>query len=184
MRCSSADVFLRRTLRRRSRELTLQVCKTSVSYETSSKSHASKSPKRVFRTRLPPKVSGKVHRNTHTSSSPAKQFRDSSPSKQHPLTRQSRCHSDIHLHHNSQPHDSLRQPRKFARPHLQHARNVTSATPRNLTIPCNVPQKLHFHASKDRHKVLCLPRKVTISYLHAFSKVYTTPQVWNDFDTF
>ena len=169
MRCSSADVFLRRTLRRRSRELTLQVCKTSVSYETSSKSHASKSPKRVFRTRLPPKVSGKVHRNTHTSSSPAKQFRDSSPSKQHPLTRQSRCHSDIHLHHNSQPHDSLRQPRKFARPHLQHARNVTSATPRNLTIPCachgssaSTPQR--------PHKVLRLPRKVTISYHVSFTQ--------------
>ena len=48
------------------RELTLQVSQTSVSYETSSKSHTSKSPKRVFRTRLPPKVSGKVERSTHT----------------------------------------------------------------------------------------------------------------------
>ena len=38
----------------------------------------------------------------HTSRSPAKQFRDSGPSKQHPLTRQAQCHSDIHLYHNSQ----------------------------------------------------------------------------------
>ena len=51
-------------------KVTLRGCKTSVSYETSSKSHASslknvrdflqkshvKSPKRAFRTRLPPKV--------------------------------------------------------------------------------------------------------------------------------
>ena len=57
-------------------KVTLRGCKTSVSYETSSKSHASslknerfvgdflqkshvKSPKRAFRTRLPPKVQRK-----------------------------------------------------------------------------------------------------------------------------
>ena len=34
----------------------VKVCKTSVSYETSSKTHMSKSAKRAFRTRLPPKV--------------------------------------------------------------------------------------------------------------------------------
>ena len=79
--------------------VTLRGCKTSVSYETSSKSHASslknerfvrdflqkyvKSPKRAFRTRLPPKVtcqslqnerfardflqksSRNIHRSTH-----------------------------------------------------------------------------------------------------------------------
>ena len=39
-----------------------QVSKTSVSYETSSKTHASKSAKRAFRTRLPPKVKRK-HQN-------------------------------------------------------------------------------------------------------------------------
>ena len=119
-------------------KVTRQVSKTSVSYETSSKSHASslkniekrafrtrlpqkshvKSPKRAFRTRLPPKVtrqvpktsvsyetSSKTHMSTvrktnvshetsskspaetpigaHISRSPAKQFRDSSPSKRH-----------------------------------------------------------------------------------------------------
>ena len=96
-----------------------QVSKTSVSYETSSKTHTSKSAKRAFRTRLPPKVKRKhPSEHTHTSRSPAKQFRDSSPSKQHPLTRQSQWDSDIHLYHNSQPHDSLRLPRIFPHPHV------------------------------------------------------------------
>ena len=151
-------------------KVTLRGCKTSVSYETSSKSHASslknerfvrdflqnshvKSPKRAFRTRLPPKshmsssqnerfvrdflknshvkvcktnvsheTSSKSPAETpigaHTSRSPAKQFRDSSPSKRHPLTRQSQCDSDIHLYRNSQPPDSLRLPRIFPRPHV------------------------------------------------------------------
>ena len=129
-------------------KVTRQVSKTSVSYETSSKSHTSslqnerfvrdflqkshvKSPKRAFRTRLPQKLTCQSLQNerfardflqksigAHTSRSPAKQFRDSSPSKQHPLTRQSQCDSDIHLYHNSQPHDSLRLPRIFPRPHV------------------------------------------------------------------
>ena len=93
-------------------KVTLRGCKTSVSYETSSKSHASslkknerfvrdflqnshvKSPKRAFRTRLPPKVTCQVPKTSvshetsskspvetpigaHTSRCPAKQFRDS-----------------------------------------------------------------------------------------------------------
>ena len=79
----------------------VKVCKTSVSYETSSKSQA------------------ETPIGAHTSrSSPAKQFRDSSPSKQHPLTCQSQWDSDIHLYHNSQPHDSLRLPRIFPHPHV------------------------------------------------------------------
>ena len=49
----------------------VKVCKTSVSYETSSKSQA------------------ETPIGAHTSRSPAKQFRDSSPSKQHP------CHTPI-----------------------------------------------------------------------------------------
>ena len=79
----------------------VKVCKTtSVSYETSSKSQM------------------ETPIGAHTSRSPAKQFRDSNPSKQHPLTRQSQCDSDIHLYHNSQPHDSLRLPRIFPHPHV------------------------------------------------------------------
>ena len=96
-------------------KVTCQVPKTSVSYETSSKT-LSNSAKRTFRTRLPPKVNRK-HPSEHTHRA-AKQFRDSSPSKRHPLTRQSQCDSDIHLYHNSQPPDSLRLPRIFPRPHV------------------------------------------------------------------
>ena len=94
-------------------KVTCQVPKTSVSYETSSKTLMSKSAKRTFRTRLPP---AETPIGAHTSRSPAKQFRESSPSKRHPLTRQSQCDSDIHLYHNSQPPDSLRLPRIFPRP--------------------------------------------------------------------
>ena len=78
----------------------VKVCKTSVSYKTSSKSQA------------------ETPIGALTSRSPAKQFRDSSPSKQHPHTRQSQWDSDIHLYHNSQPHDSLRLPRIFPHPHV------------------------------------------------------------------
>ena len=95
-----------------------QVSKTSVSYETSSKTHMSKSAKRDFVRDFLQKSSGNTHRSTHTSRSPAKQFRESSPSKQYPLTRQSHCDSDIHLYHNSRPHSSLRLPRIFPHPHV------------------------------------------------------------------
>ena len=48
---------------------------------------------------------------------------------------------------------------------------------------------LYYKSKTDKpswspHKVLRLPRNVTISYLHRFSKVCTTPHVWNDLDTF
>ena len=78
----------------------VKVCKTSISYETSSKSQA------------------ETPIGAHTSRSPAKQFRESSPSKQHPFTRQSQCDSDIHLYHNSRPNDSLRLPQIFPHPHV------------------------------------------------------------------
>ena len=113
-------------------KVTCQVC---VSYETSSKSHMS-SPQnerfvrdflknshvKVCKTNVPRETSSKSPAETpigaRTSRSPAKQFHDSSPSKRHPLTRQSQCDSDIHLYHNSQPPDSLRRPRIFPRPHV------------------------------------------------------------------
>ena len=116
-------------------KVTRQVSKTSVSYETSSKSHTSSlqnerfvrdflknSHVKVCKTSVSYETSSKSQAEppigAHTSRSPAKQFRDSSPSKQHPLTRQSQCDSDIHLYHNSQPHDSLRLPRILPRPHV------------------------------------------------------------------
>ena len=99
-------------------KVTCQVPKTSVSYETSSITHMSK----VCKTNVSHETSSKSPAETpigaYTSRSPAKQFRESSPSKRHPLTRQSQCDSDIHLYHNSQPPDSLRLPRIFPRPHV------------------------------------------------------------------
>lgn len=44
---------------------------------------------------------------------PSSFYLNPSPSKTQRLTRQSQWHSDIHLHQTSQPHDSLRLPRKF-----------------------------------------------------------------------
>ena len=95
-----------------------------------------KSPKRAFRTRLPPKLtcqslqnehfvrdflqksSGNTHRkHTHHAALPSS-FASPAPSKQYPLTRQSHCDIDIHLYHNSRPHNSLRLPRIFPRPHV------------------------------------------------------------------
>ena len=99
-------------------KVTRQVSKTSVSYETSSKTQKPK----VCKTSVSYKTSSKSHAEppigAHTSRRPAKQFRDSSPSNQHPLTRQSQCDSDIHLYHNSQPHNSLHLPRILPRPHV------------------------------------------------------------------
>ena len=126
----------RRAFRARlSPRVTRQVSKTSASSETSSKSHVSslqnerfvrdflqKSHVKVCKTSISYETSSKSQAETpigaHTSRSPAKQFRESSPSKQYPLTRQSQCDSDIHLYHNSRPHDSLRLPRIFPHPHV------------------------------------------------------------------
>ena len=102
-----------------------QVSKTSVSYETSSKSQA------------------ETPIGAHTSRSPAKQFRDSSPSKQHPLTRQSQCDSDIHLYHNSQPHDSLRLPRESHFHASKPVRSPAHATKSDNIIACELQQNLH-----------------------------------------
>ena len=100
-------------------KVTCQVSKTSVSYETSSKTHSRQSLQNEHFVRyFLQQSSGNTHRSTHTSRSPAKQFRESSPSKQHPFTRQSHCDSDIHLYRNSRPRNSLRLPRIFPRPHV------------------------------------------------------------------
>ena len=115
------------------------------SYETSSKTRMSKSVSHETSSKSPAETSIEAH----TSRSPAKQIHDSIPSKRQPLTPQSQCDSDIHLYHNSQPPDSLRLPR-----------NVTSVTPRNLTIPCACHESSRVHTSKA-HKVLRLSRNVT-----------------------
>ena len=116
-------------------KVTRQVSKTSVSYESSSKSHTSSlqnerfvrdilqnSHVKVCKTSVSyetssKKPSGNTHRSTHVTQ-PCQAVSRFQPSKQHPLTRQSQWDSDIHLYHNSQPDDSLRLPRIFPRPHV------------------------------------------------------------------
>ena len=128
----------------------VKVCKTSVSYETSSKRQA------------------ETPIGAHTSRSPAKQFRDSSPpinirshanpnatatftsTTTHNLTIPCACHESFRVH-TSNAHKVLRLPR-----------NVTSVTPRNLTIPCAC-HKNRTSTPQSPHKALRLPRKVTIS---------------------
>ena len=90
--------------------VTRQVSKTSVSYETSSKSHTSwlqnerfvrdflkNSHVKVCKMSVSYETSSQSQAETPIgalpSRSPAKQFRDSSPSKQHPFTCQSQCHT-------------------------------------------------------------------------------------------
>ena len=187
-------------------KVTCQVSKTSVSYETSSKSHApslqnerfvrdflQNSHVKVCKTSISYETSSKSQVETpigaHTSRSPAKQFRESSPSKQYTLTRQSHRDSDIHLYHNSHPHNPCASHESF-RIHTSNAhkvlrlpRNVTSVTPRNLTIPCTCHEN-RTSTLQNPHKVLRLPRKVTISSHVSFNKICTTPHVWNDFDPF
>ena len=156
-------------------KVTRQVSKTSVSYETSSNSHMSKSPKRAFRTRLLPKVKLGSPIGAHTSSSPAKQFRDSSPSKQRPLTRQSQCpqrHSPPPQLANSPFPAPARIHTSNVHKVLRLPRNVTSITPRNLTIPCACQEnRTTTSTPQKKHKVLRLPRKVTISYHVSFNNI-------------
>ena len=110
----------------------VKVCKTSVSYETSSKSQA-ETP---------------IGAHTHTSRSPAKQFRDSSPS--------TRSHANPNVTATVASTTTHRLAKALRLP-----RNVTSVTPRNFTIPCTCHEN-RTSAYPKTHKVLRLPRKVTI----------------------
>ena len=172
-------------------KVTLRGCKTSVSYETSSKSHASslknerferdflqkshvKSPKRAFRTRLPPKVTCQVPKTSvsyETSSKTHMSTTVSHEASSHNLPIPCACHESFRVH-TSNAHKVLRLPR-----------NVTSVTPRNLTIPCACHENRTSTPQKP-HKVLRLPRKMTISSHVSFKKICTTTHVWNDFDPF
>ena len=166
-----------------------QVSKTSVSYETSSKTHTSKSAKRAFRTRLPPKVKRKhPSEHTHHAALPSSFAIPAPPNNirshanpngtatftsttTHNLTIPCACHESFPIH-TSNAHKVLRLPR-----------NVTSLTPRNLTIPCACHENCT-STLQIPHEVLRLPRKVTISSHVSFNKICTTPHVWNDFDPF
>ena len=180
-------------------KVTLRGCKTSVSYETSSKSHASslknerfardflqkshvKSPKRAFRTRLPPKVQRKhPSEHTHHAALPSNFAIPAPPNDTrshanpnvtatftstitHDLAIPCACHESFRIH-TSNAHKVLRLPR-----------NVNSVTPRNLTISCACHEN-RTSTPQNQHKVLCLPRKVRISSHMSFNKICTTPHV-------
>ena len=108
-----------------------------------------KSPKRAFRTRLPQKFTRQNLQNERF----IRDFLQKSSGNTHRSTRQSQCDNDIHLRHNSQPHDSLRLPRIFPRPHVYCAQNTAPATKchlRHTSQPYDSlrrPRKSHFHAS-------------------------------------
>ena len=154
-------------------------CKTSFSYETSSKSHASslknerfvrdflqkshvKSPKRAFRTRLPPKVTRQVPKTnvlyetsskTHMSKSAKRTFRTRLPPKVQ------RKHPSEHTHHAALPSSfAIPAPpndnRSHANPNV--TATFTSTTTHNLPIPCACHESFRVHTS-NAHKVLRLP---------------------------
>ena len=145
----------------------------------------SKSAKRAFRTRHPPKVKRKhPSEHTHHAALPSSFASPAPPNNTrshanpnvtatftstttHDLTIPCACHESFRIH-TSNAHKVLRLPR-----------NVTSVTPRNLTIPCTC-HKNRTSTPQNLHKVLRLPRKVTISSHVSFNKICTTPHVWND----
>ena len=73
----------------------VKVSKTRVSCKTSFKSEAEVSSERTHQAALP------------------SSFAHPDPKNQTPGHTQSHCHSDIHLYQTSQPHNSLRLPRRF-----------------------------------------------------------------------
>ena len=143
---------------------TLRGCKTSVSYETSSKSHTSspqnerfvrdflqkshvKSPKRAFRTRLPHKLTCQSLQNERF----VRDFLQKSSGNTHRSTR---------ITHPCQA--VLRSPPNNTRSHANPnvTATFTSTTTHNLMIPCAYHESFRVHTS-DTHKVLRLPRNVT-----------------------
>ena len=136
-------------------KVTRQVSKTSVSYETCSKTHMSKSAKQAFRTRLPPKVKRK--------------------------------HPSEHTHHAALPSSfAIPAPPNKTRSHANpNVTTFTSTTTHNLTILCACHEN-RTSTPQNPHKVLRLPRNLTISSHVSFHKNlhHTTPHVWNDFDPF
>ena len=103
-------------------KVTRQVSKTSVSHETSSKTHTSKSAKRAFRTRLPPKVKRKhPSEHTHHAVLPSS-FAIPAP-----------------------PNNT----RSHANPNV--TATFTSTTTHNLTIPCACHESFRVHTS-NAHK--------------------------------
>ena len=166
-----------------------QVSKTSVSYETSSKTHTSKSAKRAFCTRLPPKVKRKhPSEHTHHAALPSSFAIPAPPNniRSHANPNVTATFTSTATHKLTIPcacHESFRVHTSNAQKVLRLSRNVTSVTSRNLTIPCACHEN-RTSTPQNPHKVLRLPRKVTISSHVSFNKICATPHVWNDFDPF
>ena len=171
---------------RSSQRVASQVSKASVSYETSSKTHTSKSAKRAFRTRLPPKVKRKhPSEQTHHAALPSSFAIPAPPNniRSHANPNVTATFTSTTTHNLTIPctcHESFRVRTCNAHKVLRLPRNVT---PRNLTIPCACHEN-RTSTPQNPHKVLRLPRKVTISSHVSFNKICTTPHVWNDFDPF
>ena len=176
------DALVGHTLRTRlPPKVTLRRCKTSVSYETSSKSHASslkkerfvrdflqkshvKSPKRAFRPRLPPKVTCQVPKasvsyetssKTHISKSAKRTLRTRLPPKVQ------RKHPSEHTHHAALPSSfAIPAPpintRSHANPNVRHSPLPQLTT---CTIPCACHEN-RTSTPQNPHKVLRLPRNV------------------------
>ena len=118
------------------------------SYETSSKSHMSvKSPKRAFRTRLPPKVTCQVSKTSvsyetssksHMSKSAKRAFRTRLP----PKVKQK--HPSEHTHTSRSP---AKQFREFS-PSKQHP----------FTRQSHCDSDIHFYHNSRPHNSLRLPR--------------------------
>ena len=158
-------------------KVTSQVSKTSVSYETSSKSHTSSlQNERFVRDFL---------KNSHVKVCKTSVSHETSSRSQ--AETPIGAHSDIHITHNltipCTCHESFRAHTSNAHKVLRLPRNVTSVTPRNLTIPCACHEN-RTSTPQNPHKVLRLPRKVTISSHVSVNKICTAPHVWNDFDPF
>ena len=165
---------------------TRQVSKTSVSYETPSKTHMSKSAKQAFRTRLPPKVKrNHPSEHTHHAALPSSFAIPAPPNnaRSHANPSVTATFTSITAHNLTIPWACHESFRVHAHKVLLLPRNVASVTPRNLTTPCACHEN-RTSIPQNPHKALRLPRKLTISSHVSFNKIYTTPHVWNDFDPF
>ena len=153
-------------------KVTRQVSKTSVSHETSSKSLQRKHPsEHTHHAALPSNFAIPAPPNDTRSHANPNVTATFTSTTTHNLPIPCACHESFRVH-TSNAHKVLRL-----------SRNVTSITHRNLTIPCACHEN-PTSTPQNPHKVLRLPRKATMSSHVSFTKICTTPHVWNDFDPF
>ena len=157
----------------------------SVSYETSSKTHMSKSAKRTFRTRLPPKVQRKhPSEHTHHAALPSSFAIPAPPndtrSHANPNVTATFTSTTTHNLPIPAPATNLSASTRLTRTKYCACHEMSRPS---LTIPCACHEN-PTSTPQSPHKVLDLPRKVTMSSHVSFNKTCTTPHVWNDFDPF